>query len=251
MKKVLGLTFFLAILIPGLAAAQDAGEKKRWYNGIYIGGGVGAGRIEADMAKLGLLPADANGVAEPIESNTFKKTSLASKFYAGWRFGRFFALEGGFNKLHDVERQYCFVDDTGGCAESRGEPIPPANATATSSSAWTVELPTEGWSAFAVGLIPFGNRAFDVFVKVGAIAWETDAAAYEKIVGGFVPPKDPLVPPTNVPITKKFDGTDLATGIGVNFNNSNGVTIRTEFEYFDISEFDASYVLSMSAIYNF
>ncbi|NND36331.1 MAG: outer membrane beta-barrel protein [Gammaproteobacteria bacterium] len=251
MKNVLGLTLFLAILVSGLASAQEAGEEKRWYNGIYIGGGVGAGRLEADLAKLGLLPADANGVLEPIETNTFKKTSLASKFYAGWRFGRFFAVEGGFNRLYDVNRQYCFVDDTGGCAESRGEPVPPATATATSSSAWTVELPTEGWSAFLVGLLPFNDRAFDVFVKVGAIAWETDAAGYEKIVGGFVPPKDPLVPATNVPITKKFDGTDVAAGIGFNFNHPNGVTIRSEFEYFDISEYDASYVLSMSAIYNF
>lgn len=251
MKKVLGLTFLMAILIPGLAAAQDAGEKKRWYNGIYIGGGVGAGRIEADLAKLGLLPADSNGTPEPIESNKFKKTSLASKFYAGWRFGRFFALEGGFNRLYDVERQYCFVDDTGECTESRGDPVTPSTTPVISSSAWTVELPTEGWSAFAVGLIPFGNRAFDVFVKVGAIAWETEAAGYEKIVGGFVPPKDPLVPPTNVPVVKKLDGTDLATGLGFNFNHPNGVTVRSEFEYFDIDDLDQSYVLSFSAIYNF
>lgn len=242
MKKVSGIAFLLVTLASAPGVTQAA-----WYNGIYFGGGVGAGRIEADLVELGLMPMDSNGVVEPIESTTFKKTSLASKFFAGWRFGRFFAIEGGYNRLYDVDRQYCFVDDTGECTETRGEA-----PTAISSSAWTVELPTKGWSAFAVGLLPFGkDGAFDVFLKVGAINWETDAAAYEKVVGGFVPPDGSLVTETNAPVVKTLDGTDLATGLGVNFNHPSGVTIRSEFEYFDISEFDQSYVLSFSAIYTF
>ena len=63
--------------------------------------------------------------------------------------------------------------------------------------------------------------------------------------------KPPLVPETNVPVSKKLDGTDLATGIGLNFNHPSGVTIRSEFEYFDIGELEQSYLLSFSAIYNF
>lgn len=247
MKKVLGLAFLLAAVAPAADAADGA-----WYNGIYFGGGVGAGRIEADLAQLGLLPQ--NGaeppVFEPIESSTFKKTSITGKLFAGYRIFRYLGIEVGYTSFEDVERQYCFIDDTGDCTESRGDPQ--GAESAISSSAWTVELPTEGWSAYALGLLPFGNNdAFEAFVKLGAIAWETQAAGYEKIVGGFVPPKDPLVPSTNVAVSEKLDGTDLATGVGINFNHSSGVTIRSEFEYFDISDFDKSYLLSFSALYNF
>lgn len=245
MKKFLGLAVLLAVLTPATGVAKDA-----WYNGIYIGGGVGAGRIEADLVKLGLMPEDASGTPEPIESSKFKKTALTSKFFAGWRFFKYFGIEGGYNRFHDVNRQFCFIDDTGECTESRGEPQG-ATVPATTSSAWTVELPTKGWSAFAVGFLPFANNAFDAFLKVGAISWETDAAGYEKVVGGFVPPKDPLVPPTNVPVSEKLDGTDLATGIGINFNHPTGVAIRAEFEYFDIADLDQSYLLSFSATYTF
>ena len=114
-----------------------------------------------------------------------------------------------------------------------------------------MELPTKGWKGYAIGFLPFGDGAFDLFVKLGAISWETDAAAYEKVVGGFVPPKDPLVPTTNQPVSRSLDGTDLATGIGINFNHPSGVSIRSEFEYFDIGDFNDSYLLSFSALYSF
>lgn len=242
MKKFLGLALLLAALGPAPGIAQN--------DGIYIGAGVGAGRIEADLVQLGLLPRDSNGVVEPIESTKFKKTSLTGKLFAGWRFARYFGVEAGYVEFFDVSRQFCFVDDTGECTESRGEPqlgVVPA----ISSSAWTVELPTEGIYGYVIGFLPFSQDRFDVFLKVGAIRWETQAAAFEKIGGGFVPVKPPLVPPTNDPVFKKFDGTDLATGLGINFNHPSGVTIRSEFEYFDIGDLDQSYLLSFSAIYSF
>lgn len=245
MKKYLGLACALAALAPAAGFADDA-----WYNGIYIGGGVGLGRIEASLVELGLLPMDSSGVVEPIENTTFKKSALTSNFYAGWRFARYFGIEGGYVRFYDVERQYCFVDDTGGCTERRGEQQG-AVIPAISSSAWTVELPTKGWKLYAVGYLPFRGDAFDLFVKVGAYDWETDAAAYEKIVGGFVPPKLPLVPPTNEPVSRQLDGTDLAAGIGINLNHPSGVTVRSELEYYDIGEFDKSYLVSFSALYSF
>lgn len=245
MKKYLAVALLAALLTPATGVARDA-----WYNGIYLGGGVGAGRIEADLVELGLMPVDAMGNPEPIESSEFKKTSLTGKFFVGWRFARFFGIEAGYAEFFDVERQYCFVDDTGECTESRGDPQG-AVTPATSSSAWTVELPTSGIAVYAIGFLPFAQDKFDVFLKVGAVNWETEANAYERVVGGFVPPKLPLVPPTNPPITKTADGTDLATGLGVNFNHPSGVTIRSEFEYFDIGEADKSYLLSLSVLYTF
>lgn len=245
MKKILGLAFLLIAVAPASAIAQDA-----WYNGIYLGFGVGAGRLEADLVKLGLLPADAAGTPEPIESDKYKKTNITGSVLLGYRFGQYFAIEGGYSSFKDTSRQFCFVDDTGGCAESRSEPVNPNVTPATSSSAWTVELPTDVYKFYVIGLFPL-NKTIDVFAKVGAIGWETDAAGYEKIVGGFVPPKPPLVPPTNVPVTNKLDGTDAAAGAGFNFNHPSGVTVRAEFEYFDIGDLDSSFLGSVSAYYSF
>ena len=61
MKKVLGLATLLALMTPVPGVAKDS-----WYDGIYIGFGGGAGRLEADLNKLGLLPQD---TGESIESN--------------------------------------------------------------------------------------------------------------------------------------------------------------------------------------
>lgn len=244
MKRFLALAFLLIVVAPASAVAQDA-----WYDGFYIGVGFGAGRLEADLAKLGLLPQNAQGVPEPIESSTYRKTSLTGKALFGYRFGKYFAVEGGYAQYYDTSRQYCFVDDTGGCAESRSDPVGSVTP-ATSSSAWTVELDTTVYNFYVIGLFPF-NDTIDVFAKVGAIGWEVDAAGFEKVVGGFVPPKDPLVPATNVPVKKKLDGEDAGAGLGFNFNHPSGVTVRAEFEWFDISDLEKSYLLSFSALYNF
>ena len=117
-----------------------------------------------------------------------------------------------------------------------------------------MDLPLDGWTGYILGIYPF-NDTFEIFGKVGAIAWEIDATANETVVGGFIPPKLPPndnnpVAPTNDPISKKFDGTDLALGLGVNFNTESGISVRTEFEWFDISDVDESWLLSLSAIYN-
>lgn len=246
MKKVLGLATLLALMTPVPGVAKDS-----WYDGIYIGFGGGAGRLEADLNKLGLLPQD---TGESIESNEYSKTSFTGKLIGGYRIFRYMAVELSYMEFYNTEQQYCFLDDTGGCTESRGIPTPPppGPVSAISSSAWSVELPTKTYSAFAIGLLPFGtDDAFEGFIKLGVVNWETQARAGEVIVGNFVPVKPPLVPATNAPISKKLDGTDVAGGIGMSFNHSSGVTIRSELEYYDLTDFDLSAVLSMSVIYNF
>jgi opacity protein-like surface antigen len=243
MKKVLSMAACILALVPVMGNAKDA-----WYNGIYLGAGVGGTRVEADLIDLGLMPADAQGNPETIENNLYKKTSITGKIFAGYRIFKYLGVEAGYQKLNDVEQAFCFTDDTGGCAEQRG--LDDSGLSVISSGAWTVEIPLESWSAFAVGLYPI-NDTFEVFAKLGVVAWESDLAGYEKIVGGFIPPKPPLIPETNVSIAKKIDGTDAAGGIGLNINHESGITVRAELEYFGISELDTSYTFSMSAIYNF
>ncbi|MFQ5635474.1 MAG: hypothetical protein ACE5G3_09130, partial [Gammaproteobacteria bacterium] len=137
MRKVLGIGLLCAALAPLPGAAADA-----WYDGLYVGSGVGAARLEADLPDLGLLPRNSAGIPESIESTDFKKTALTGKFFVGYRPFKYLGIEVGFAKLNDVSRQYCFVDTSGECTETRGTPIPPTSSTATTSSAWTVELDT-------------------------------------------------------------------------------------------------------------
>lgn len=243
MKKVLSLAVCLLALVPVMGNAQDA-----WYDRFYVGAGTGATRIEADLTELDLLPADAQGNPETIENNDYKKSSIMSHFVAGYRFSRYLAVEGSYQKLYDSEQSFCFTDDTGDCATERG--LDDSPIARISSTAWTVEIPLTAWSAYAVGLYPF-NDTWEVFAKLGVSAWESDLSAFEKAVGGFIPVKLPLTPPTNVALARSIDGTDLAGGIGLNLNHESGVTIRGEIEFLDISEYDSSYTFALSAIYNF
>jgi opacity protein-like surface antigen len=264
MKRVFHLLAILLLSVPLMVEAKDS-----WYDGIYLGAGAGGGRVEAKFGDLSLLPPSTvpPGDTESLESTNFSNTSITSKFFAGYRIFDYLAIEGGYVKFHELSEHPCFID--GRKDPATGELIPgTGNGTCTpdldpsdiagnptSSRAWTVELPMDGWTGYIVGLYPF-NQTVEIFGKVGAFAWDMDASGSEAVVGGFIPPKPPPndnnpVSPTNDPINKKFDGTDLALGIGFNFNAESGITVRTEFEWFDIDIVEESWLLSLSAIYNF
>ena len=82
----------------------------------------------------------------------------------------------------------------------------------------------DGISAFAVGFLPTGP--VDLFAKVGLISWDS------KISGSF-----------------DDSGTDLAYGVGAQFRVL-GLSIRAEYEKFDISDVDLDMV-SVGLTYTF
>ena len=82
----------------------------------------------------------------------------------------------------------------------------------------------DGISAFAVGFLPTGP--VDLFAKVGLISWDS------KISGSF-----------------DDDGTDLAYGVGAQFRVL-GLSIRAEYEKFDISDVDLD-MISVGLTYTF
>jgi opacity protein-like surface antigen len=82
----------------------------------------------------------------------------------------------------------------------------------------------DGISAFAVGFLPTGP--VDLFAKVGLISWDS------KIGGSF-----------------DDDGTDLAYGVGAQFRVL-GLSIRAEYEKFDISDVDLD-MISVGVTYTF
>ena len=82
----------------------------------------------------------------------------------------------------------------------------------------------DGISAFAVGFLPTGP--VDLFAKVGLISWDS------KISGSF-----------------DDSGTDLAYGVGAQFRVL-GLSIRAEYEKFDISDVDLD-MISIGVTYTF
>jgi opacity protein-like surface antigen len=87
-----------------------------------------------------------------------------------------------------------------------------------------VKADGDGISAFAVGFLPTGP--VDLFAKLGLISWDS------KISGTF-----------------DDDGTDLAYGVGAQFRVL-GLSIRAEYEKFDISDVDLD-MISVGVTYTF
>jgi len=263
-----GTLFFLAVAV--LASASMTSHAAEDNTGFYVGAGAGIGRIEANTRELGLLPTD---TGEQISGNdTFNNSSISSKFFVGWRPIRFFAVELGYFKMHDLLQRECFLDpvtspsDPQTCAETRD----PAGtgASTLSSNTWSIEMPTKGFTGYLVGLYPI-NQTIDIFAKVGGVFWETDAAGYERVAGGTAPPsqinddcisfpgdgllapKPPSLPVTNNSISCEFDSTDIAVAIGANFNTEGGLSVRTEIEWFDMDDYDKSWLATMAVMYTF
>ncbi len=94
-----------------------------------------------------------------------------------------------------------------------------------------VEIDSNAFDAFIVGAIP-ATDFFDVFAKVGLVSWDTDISV------------------ANLP-SLSDDGTDLAYGIGAAFNAGNNLSIRAEWEAFDIEDTDGIWMLSVGVSIGF
>jgi hypothetical protein len=93
-----------------------------------------------------------------------------------------------------------------------------------------VESDIDGIALSAVGFLPVGP--VDVFARVGVIDWDAEIA---------VPDLD---------FRAKDDGTDLAYGVGTQFRVW-GLSLRAEYERFDIGEADKVDMLSVGLTYTF
>ncbi|MDP6674909.1 MAG: outer membrane beta-barrel protein [Gammaproteobacteria bacterium] len=244
MKRI--IFSILCLLVAGPLAAQDDASlfsKKSWYDGFYVGAGSGFLRVDTKLSSNGLAPTP----TEPIESDDFRTTSIAGKGFVGYRIIRYAGIEIGYFKAFDVEESYCFTDTSGECTESRG-----GGVSVVSSSAWTVKLPTSGYTAAVTGFWPI-NDTFELMIKAGGIKSDITGDASELIVGGLVPPKPPPVPQFTTPVVNKEISSDWdAMGaFGINFNSESGISVRAEVEYFNIKAIDEPWLVSLNAIYNF
>ena len=93
-----------------------------------------------------------------------------------------------------------------------------------------IETDVSGISLSAVGFLPVGP--VDLFARVGAINWEADLDA------------------PDLGVSASEDGTDLTYGVGAQFRVWS-LSLRAEYERFDISDADTVDMVSLGVTWTF
>lgn len=245
MRRTATFILGLALVIP---PAADAG--------FYIGLGAGAARTESTLKNLGLLPQNADIVGNVVIDNPpigifgandleyqgngigsdpdYANSIAGGQLFAGYRFGSYVGIEIGWTDFGTAEEAYDLPKIS----------IPNVG---TQDRQWLVQAETQGAQAFLTGHYPLSNL-FEVYAKVGAIAWDTELSGQE--------PNQLLTPGSsisgrNAEVRRETDGTDVAAALGLELRNEGPVNVRAEFSWFDIEDTDLVYLLSINAVYSF
>lgn len=94
-----------------------------------------------------------------------------------------------------------------------------------------VGIDASGWNLYAVGNLPLAE-SFDLFAKAGVIQWDADV-----FIDGINIEND--------------NGSDLALGLGARWNIGNSFGIRSEFDWYDVSDADSVYMVSVGIEFRF
>jgi len=86
------------------------------------------------------------------------------------------------------------------------------------------DIAADGIDAFLIGSLP-ASESVDLFGKVGYVSWDAEISAPG--------------------VSESDDGSDLAVGIGAAFHTSDTFSILGEWEWFDIADSDAVWMLSI------
>ncbi len=93
------------------------------------------------------------------------------------------------------------------------------------------QFESSAFGAFAVGALT-ATDLINVFGKIGVVSWDTEISV------------------DNLP-SLSDDGTDLAYGVGVAFEPTDALSIRGEWEIFDIEDADAVWMFSVGIAIGF
>ena len=199
------LTAMLATgaLVAGAASAQgyNTPENER---GWYLGAGIG----QFDVAIDGI-----DNLDDTISN--FDADDTAWKLFGGYRFNRYFALEGAY------------VDF--------GKPSDRFSA-AGSSGNYSVGF--SGLAPYVVGTYPIGNSSFEIFGKLGYYFYDVEVDANFDDLGGDV-------------FNSDNSGEDFlwAAGIGMTFLQH--LNVRLEYENVDVEGTDDAHAFWLSGAWRF
>jgi OOP family OmpA-OmpF porin len=195
---------------PGPVLAQTG-----WYAGLTIGA------------------SDANMNADVVAVTGATSTNFVTdqrdpgvKVLAGYRFNRYFAMEGGFAWLGEFQATN--------------------QVTAPTTGALNADIRVIGLFVDAVGMLPIGER-FAAFAKVGAVGSETRTF---RSTSGTVTP----APGSNT--NASTDEANVKFGLGFQYDLGKAATLRVEWERIldvgnaNTGEFDLS-VYSVGLLFRF
>ncbi len=133
----------------------------------------------------------------------------------GVQFSELLALEGGYSNFGTYSALF---------------------STPLGTTSLNAEL--SGFDVFGVLRLPLGP--LDVFGKAGVVFWDSEAEAV-------------FASPPGLPnrLSSDNDGTDLAFGVGADIALGNQLSLRGEFEWFDIDETDEVSFISIGLLYRF
>jgi OOP family OmpA-OmpF porin len=134
----------------------------------------------------------------------------AFKLFGGYQFNPNFALEAALVDLGDVSYSGFFTGN------------PPLTVSGPVAGG---RIQNSGLNLSAVGVVPLGQR-FVLFGKVGMFLWYSEAT---DVTGG-------------VATYSEDDGADLSVGLGASVAIGQKVSLRAEWERFDMSNVDVDLV---------
>ena len=192
MKKVLLMAAFcLGFPWSCPAVAQAQGET----GGFYVGGSAGwlhGTDMNGDAINQAFAAQDL-----AVHTTSVDDSATGWKVFAGYRFDRHWAVEGGYTALGRYDFQGQVITDPG-----------------TVQASWHAH----DWNAFAVGLLPLAE-SFELSGKVGAGAWRTRLQASGTFSGRSAQSAD-------------ASGIGPVAGLGIRLRLTQALSARLEWERF-------------------
>jgi opacity protein-like surface antigen len=197
----------LGLCLSGLVAwpGTTVAAQPGWYIGAAFGGST------FDMDELSRkIDADlvlTSGVASS-STTTRDDSDSGIKGYFGYNFSRFVGVEIGYVNLGEAILQ---------------------TITTTPDDLFIGAAEVHGWHAGLVANIPLAF-GFSVHAKAGPFAWKQEVLL-------------PSTASTNA-VAGKSDGFDWTAGAGISYEAVKGVSIRVEFERFQVDDDEVDYISS-------
>ena len=167
-------------------------------NGFY--GGFAFGNAKADI-DTGAIDRELGNAGFPASTGA-DDSDTGFKLHAGYRFGDYLAVEGGYVEFGD----FTTASDIGGGNPGRIEST----------------LSIDGFFLTGVGGYPV-SADFFVYGKAGVIFWDASATSRAELASG------------SGSAGTSDDGTDLTYGIGASYRIGEGVSVRLDWDHYDIS----------------
>jgi hypothetical protein len=144
-----------------------------------------------------------------IDDLDFEAASFATRAFLGLRYGDYMGLEVGYTDFGTVKDRIGVV---------QGQP------------SINYEVESSGYDLSVLGRYPL-NEELAAFGKLGMIRWDSEAS-FESF-----------------PLSVKEDGTDLITGLGLDFRGSDRFHVRVEADFVFIEFASSWWVLTASLVY--